>query len=225
MAGEPLASPALAPTALLGAGFVLARVLGADGIAAADLAVLAALAVLPGLGEQRWRARLGLAAGLVALAAAGVTLAPPAALGRALDALPFTANLLLALHFAATLRPGQEPLIARYTRLDLGAVPPKCEGYTRGLTAFWAGLLLLLALLHGLVLAGALAVPGGILLAANLGGVVTVFLAEHLVRTLRFPHLGVASPLRTCRVMLRAGWQETALAHPSPAPGRRCHAG
>ncbi|MBW8271304.1 COG4648 family protein [Caldovatus aquaticus] len=220
----PLAPPAPALTGLLGAGFVLARALGADGIAAADLVLLAALAALPGPGRERGTRR-ALLGGLAALAAAGAALLPPAARARALDALPCAANLVLALHFAATLRPGREPLIARYTRLDRGAVPPECEGYARGLTAFWAGLLLLLALVHALALAGALALPGGVLLAANLAAVATAFLAEHLIRTLRFPHLGTASPLRTCRAMLRAGGQGAAAAAPAPAPDRRCHAG
>ncbi|GGG46756.1 hypothetical protein GCM10010964_37640 [Caldovatus sediminis] len=225
MAGEPpsAASLPLALTGLLGAGFVLARALGADGLAAAALAAGLAMAVATsGRGAAR-RGRLGGALGLAGLAAA-VAVAPPPWLGHALDALPPLCELLLALVFAATLLPGREPLIARYTRLDRGVVPPECEGYARRLTAFWAALLALLAIGHGLVLAGVLAVPDGVLLAVNPGLVAAVFLAEHLVRTLRFPHLGIASPLRTCRVVLRAGWHEAALAPASAAPRRPRHA-
>ncbi len=228
MAGEPrAASPSLALTGLFaGATFVLARFLGADGIAAAALLALAAVARARGSGRSAIPpGRLGLALGLAALAA-GVAVAPPPGLTRVLDAVPLATELLCALVFAATLLPGREPLIARYTRLDWGTVPPECEGYARCLTAFWAGLLFLLGLVHGLVLAGVLAVPGGTLLAANLGVVAAAFLGEHLVRTLRFPHLGVASPLRTWRVMLRAGWQEAILSSsPTPPPSRHRHAG
>jgi uncharacterized membrane protein len=225
MAGEPprAALLPLALTGLLGAGFVLARALGADGLAAAALAAGLAVAVATSGRRAARRGGLGGALGLGGLAAA-VAVAPPPWLGHLLDALPPLCELLLALAFAATLRPGREPLIARYARLDRGVLSPECAGYARRLTASWATLLALLAIGHGLLLAGILAVPGGVLLAVNPGLVAVVFLAEHLVRTLRFPHLGVASPLRTWRVMLRAGWPAAALAPAPPPPRRPRHA-
>ena len=51
------------------------------------------------------------------------------------------ANLLACYGFAATLLPGREPLISRYTRFDFGHLPPDCAAYTRGLTALWEALL------------------------------------------------------------------------------------
>ncbi len=134
---------------------------------------------------------------------------PRDALARLLDILPVAVNGLLAWHFGATLRPGREPLIARYTRLDWGRMPPECVGYARALTGFWAVTLGLLALAHAAaVLAPPAASAGGIgrgaVLAANAALVAALFLGEHALRTVRFPALGIASPLRTLRVMARA---------------------
>jgi hypothetical protein len=50
-------------------------------------------------------------------------------------------NALVALRFAWTLRPGAVPLITRYARADAMGLPREAEGYTRALTALWAGLI------------------------------------------------------------------------------------
>ncbi|MDB5415670.1 MAG: hypothetical protein JWR10_4005, partial [Rubritepida sp.] len=57
-------------------------------------------------------------------------------------------NVLAALRFAATLRPGRVPLITKYARCDEQGLPQDCEGYTRALTGCWAGLLAGFSLLH-----------------------------------------------------------------------------
>ena len=64
-----------------------------------------------------------------------------------------------------------------------------------------------LATLHAACLPGLGAFErpgGGALLAWTAVLVLTLFLGEHVVRTLRFPQHGVATPLRTLRAMLSA---------------------
>ena len=114
-------------------------------------------------------------------------------------ALAVSGNLLSCYQFAATLLPGREPLISRYTRFDFGHLPPDCAGYTRGLTWLWA------ALLAGFAAAQAAALWGWWRPGAVLGAEVAVggalFLGEHVVRNLRFPHHGPATPRRTVRAV------------------------
>ena len=101
--------------------------------------------------------------------------------------------------FARTLAPGQEPLIARYSRFDERRDAAECAGYARGLTLFWAAALALTALgSAAALLAGQDPgwVPDLILLA--------LFLGEHAVRSLRFPAGGIAWPDQTLRAILRA---------------------
>jgi uncharacterized membrane protein len=125
--------------------------------------------------------------------------------GRLLAAAaPALGYLLVMLAFARTLRRGREPLITAYCRLDFGELPDECRGYTRGLTLLWAVLMgalavetLALALLdRDAWLGTACLLNGGLMLA--------VFLGEHWVRALVFPHLPAGSPLRTGRIMLQS---------------------
>lgn len=48
-----------------------------------------------------------------------------------------TTNLLLAIVFGRTLRPGAEPLVARFARIVHGTIPPEVERYTRQVTLAW----------------------------------------------------------------------------------------
>jgi len=185
-------APRLAPTVPLSLAALLARAEGWDAAAAASAAALVALAAAPP--RLGWARRIGLAA--TAAAAAGT----PGAATLALGLLPVAANLLLAWHFGATLRPGAEPLIARYTRCDFGRVPAECAPYARRLTALWTAVFAALALLNALPPVSG-AVTAGEALGWNAAAVATLFLGEHLVRSLRFPQYGFASPLRTCRAM------------------------
>jgi uncharacterized membrane protein len=108
-------------------------------------------------------------------------------------------NLAVCLRFATTLRPGEVPLITRYSRFDGVPASPRCDAYTRRLTAVWAVLLGLFALAQ----AGAVldhwttrqvsALEGALLL--------LLFLAEHPLRGRLFPELGPVTPLRTLRAM------------------------
>jgi uncharacterized membrane protein len=115
----------------------------------------------------------------------------PGAAGMLLDALPLAGNLLLAWHFGETLRPGREPLIARYTRAE------------RRLTWVWTGFFLGFAAVNLLTLAGIGPAAGPVAL-ANGALSALVFLGEHPVRRALFPALGAASPLNTLRAIWRA---------------------
>jgi uncharacterized membrane protein len=158
------------------------------------------------------------------LIVAAATLAAEVAAGAALTAVGGAAvlaalgNLFVSLRFAATLLPGREPLITRYSRFDRehllrraapaspdaavsASLPPE-DGhgvYTRRLTAVWA------ALLGGFALAYAAAAlaswPVAVLSAAEPLACATLFLGEHALRNRVFPGDGRATPLRTLRAI------------------------
>jgi uncharacterized membrane protein len=180
----------------LGAGALLARWQGLDGTAAA--LVVAALAAA--LAPPR-RSRILLFAGVAAGAATLILLVSPAAGGPGLRLLPALGMLVLAWHFGATLRHGEEPLITRYIREDFRGLPEGCEDYGRALTRFWTFAFLGFTALNLLPLAGVLSpeVAGGATVAASF----LFFLGEHGWRAQRFPHLPVG-PGRTLRAIWRA---------------------
>lgn len=120
-----------------------------------------------------------------------------------LGLLPLAGNLLLAWHFGATLRPGREPLITRYTRAEQGSVTPGLAAYTRRLTLAWTAFFLVFAALSALALAGKGPAPGT-LAAANLALSALFFLAEHPVRRALLPGAGPATPWSTLRAIWRA---------------------
>ena len=109
------------------------------------------------------------------------------------------ANVLACHGFAATLLPGREPLITRYTRFDFGHLPPDCAAYTRGLTLLWAVLLAGFAAAQAVALAGGWRPSAVLAMEALVGG--SLFLGEHGVRGLRFPHHGRATVRRTVRAV------------------------
>ena len=114
-------------------------------------------------------------------------------------ALAVFGNLLACHQFAATLLPGREPLISRYTRFDFGHLPPDCAAYTRGLTLLWAVLLAGFAAAQAVALADRWS-PSAVLGAEAIVGA-ALFLGEHLVRARRFPHHGPATLRRTLRAV------------------------
>lgn len=155
-----------------------------------------------------WRARAGRAwrtnrARLAATAL--VLLACAALLPREREAfqaaVAATANLFASWQFAATLLPGGEPLISRYTRFDFGHLPPDLGGYTRGLTALWAALLAGFAAAQAAALAGAAHASASGILAAEIAACGALFVGEHFVRNARFPHHGPTTLRRTVRAV------------------------
>ena len=111
-------------------------------------------------------------------------------------------NGLVALRFGATLLPGREPLISRYSRFDSAGLPDPQGRYTRGLTTFWAALLGSFCLIDATAIAAAH--PIAVLSAIEALVCVMVFCGEHAVRNRRFPQLGRATPLRTVRAICLA---------------------
>jgi uncharacterized membrane protein len=119
--------------------------------------------------------------------------------------LPVLINVFLLVQFGRTLLPGREPLIVRYCRTDLGAVPAAVERYARRLTALWcivfAGMIA-----EGAILAEYASIELWSLFANVLNYVLVfaLFVGEHAVRSVIFPEYGIASPIRTGRAMLRS---------------------
>lgn len=141
------------------------------------------------------RARLG-ASALVVLACALLLPREREAFQAALAA---SANLFASWRFAATLLPGREPLISRYTRFDFGRLPPDLGAYTRALTLLWAAILAGFAAAQGAALAGAW--PASTVLAVEVGACIALFLGEHFVRNARFPHHRPITLRRTARAV------------------------
>lgn len=174
-------------------------------LAVLSLADLVLLVLIEPLLRPRlwaWLALAAIAAGLAALSRTSLALLP-------LLLVPPLFTAIFAWCFARSLRAGRVPLITKVVAALYGTTPeglsPRHRGYTRGLTATWAGLLAALTALN-LVLA-LVAVPGGILprlgmsspwpvteaeasLIANVGnyGLLIGFsVAEYLVRKRVFP--------------------------------------
>ena len=175
-------------------------------IARLGWAAVAAMAFLVALlAGRRWGLRGWLLAAAAAAPAALLALKHPDLAASALHTVPVFAYALLCGYFGRTLMAGREPLITRYCRLDLGAVPEECRGYTRALTALWSVLFGALAL--ECLLLQELASPATWSLFVNVvnyGLMAALFIGEHVVRSLRFPQLGLALPWRTGRAMFLA---------------------
>lgn len=194
--------PRLAPRLLVSlplSGLCLAaRAQGDDLAAAAFAAATMAAFLVPA------RSVPGIAA--AALAAFAATLAwvgGQDGAGLVLAALPLAGNLALAWHFGATLRPGREPLIVRYSRAEHGEIPPTLARYARGLTMLWTGFFLAFCAANAATLAG-FGPAAGLSAVLNIGLAATLFLGEHLVRGGLFPEFGPARPWRTIRTIWRA---------------------
>ena len=148
-----------------------------------------------------WGARLRLAAGAVVLLPFALLVPPGQAAARLHAALPVLANLAVCGRFGATLLPGREPLITRYTRFDMGeGMPPACRPYTRALTWIWAAFLALFAVAHALAGLSGLW-PSWAVLGAEAGLGAALFLGEHALRDRLFPQQGPATVRRTLRAV------------------------
>jgi uncharacterized membrane protein len=122
----------------------------------------------------------GLALALGAHWPAGILFAPPLAI-----------YLALAATFAATLRPGDEPLVSRFARIERGAeLPPDLARYTRVLTGLWVLFFVAMATVSFIL---ALAGPRERWsLFTNLVSYILLalfFASEYLYRRIRFRHL------------------------------------
>ncbi|WP_198373529.1 COG4648 family protein [Roseomonas rosulenta] len=176
--------------------------LGTHAAGLPDVAVVLAAAVIGAMLAPFPRAS-GIAAVALAAGAAAALWVGRQGAATLLELMPLAGNLLLAWHFGATLRPGREPLISRYTRAEHGRLPPELARYTRRLTWFWTIIFLAFAGLNGLTLAGLGPAPGRSAV-ANLVLSALFFLAEHPLRRALFPALGPATPWSTLRAIWRA---------------------
>ncbi|BDG70578.1 hypothetical protein [Roseomonas fluvialis] len=194
----PRLAPRLAISLPLSGLFLAAKVAGLDTAAA-----VLAIAAIAAMAAPTTRAAGIAAMALLAGAAAALWIGRPGGAGLLLGAMPLAGNLLLAWHFGATLRPGHEPLITRYTRAEQGLLPPELAGYTRRLTWLWTLFFLAFAAANLLTLAGLGPAPGPSAV-ANIVLSALFFLGEHPVRRALFPGLGPATPLSTLRAIWRA---------------------
>jgi uncharacterized membrane protein len=197
-----MALPRLAPRLAISlplSGLVLAAQAAGQAGAAAVLAAALIGAMAAPTPRAPGIAATALAAGGAMAAALGL----PGATEALLGALPLAGNLLLAWHFGATLRPGREPLITRYTRAEQGFVAPGMAAYTRRLTWLWTAFFLAFAAANLLTLGGVGPAPGPSA-AANVALSLLLFLGEHPVRRALFPGVGPATPLSTLRAIWRA---------------------
>jgi uncharacterized membrane protein len=149
---------------------------------------------------RAWRAnRVRLAASALALLACALLLPREREAFQA--AVAATANLVASWQFAATLLPGREPLISRYTRFDFGHLPPDLGAYTRVLTVLWAALLAGFAAAHAVTALAGAHLSASAILAAEVVACGALFLGEHFVRNALFPHHRPATLRRTVRAV------------------------
>lgn len=183
----------------------LSNALDRPALGALALALLALMLLLAPMARGRWWAWLALPLlllGVRALHEAGLVRAP-------MLLVPVAFVALVAWWFGRSLRAGRVPLITRIVaRMDEvapEAMAPELRRYTRGLTAAWAGLLAVLALLN--LLLSVVAVPDGLLATlgvpsplpitrtqwswfanvSNYGVIGGFFIAEYQLRKRRFP--------------------------------------
>jgi len=177
----------------------LALVLGGSG-AAWDAATAAGTGSLAfALGTRLWRKRVG--GWFLAILAFLPLLILPGLAELARHLLPVLGYATLCACFWTTLRPGKEPLIARYTRHDLGGLPTDCVSYTRSLTFLWGGVFAVLVLLH-LLQWMLLGIHDGPLAMVTPLPLLLLFLGEHWIRGRVLPQHGRATPWRTVRAIL-----------------------
>ena len=195
----PRLAPRVVVSLLLTGGFLAAREAGAEVAQAPAAAALIVAMLVPGSHWAGIAGAAGVAGGATALLLSGTGGA-----AMVLAALPAAGNLALAWHFGATLLPGREALIARYTRAaHEGQLPAPLVGYVRGLTAAWSAFFLVFAGWGLVSMAGIGPTPGAV---ATLNAALSAvfFLAEHPLRARLFPELGPFGPWRTLRAIWRA---------------------
>ena len=118
---------------------------------------------------------------------------------------PAALNIAFGVFFGATLRPGREPRIATFARLERGeALPPELARYTRRLTWIWTIFLFASAAI-GVVLA--VVAPIGVWSAfVNVGSYVAIaalFVGEYVYRRIRYRQYRHGSLLALIRIVVR----------------------
>lgn len=195
----PCLAPRMVVSLLLSGAFLAAHELGAEAVQAAVAAALIAAMLVP---LAHWAGIAGAAGAAGGATALWVSGAGGAAM--VLAALPVAGNLALGWHFGATLRPGREALIARYTRAaHEGEVPAPLARYARGLTLAWTLFFLAFAGWGAVAMAGIGPTPATV---ATLNAALSTafFLGEHPLRARLFPAFGPFGPWRTLRAIWRA---------------------
>jgi uncharacterized membrane protein len=127
---------------------------------------------------------------------------------------PTVLNAWLAWIFGTTLRPGREPMIAVFARIEHASLsgrpdavlPPGLIGYTRLLTRLWCALFMAMALISAL-----LAYSGLLTWWALFTGVISyllmaaLFLGEYLYRRVHFSQFPHAQPFRLMWFLIKSG--------------------
>ena len=118
---------------------------------------------------------------------------------------PVLINLYFLYLFGSTLLPGREPLITRFSRLNLdGRIPAPLLLYTRRLTVVWAVLFTVLAVESAVLGAYAgLEMWSWFVNIINPLVALALFVLEHVYRTYRYGRFGPFSVVRTVRVIFR----------------------
>lgn len=182
--------------AAIAAGFVL--------VAFALLLAIAAAALGVGLCRRSGLLPVAILAGnavlfglALALYAAGVKAA-----GHVLTLPSFLILAGLAFVFARSLDAGEEPIVHRFMRLELGSVPERAARYARRLTAIWAVLLAAMAL-ESLVLSlfVDLSTWSWLVNVVNPALLAGFFVGQHLYGDRYLPEHRRSSPVTTVKTM------------------------
>ena len=119
---------------------------------------------------------------------------------RIAHVLPVAINLGLAAWFAATLRRGSRPMIARFAARERGTLEPELVGYTRRLTIVWVLFFVAMAAIAAaLSLAGWTVAWVAFALVGNFVLIAALLVGEYLYRKRRFAHLRHAPPSQMWR--------------------------
>lgn len=117
---------------------------------------------------------------------------------------PIAIQLALAWSFLATLRPGHEPAISRFARIEQGTLPAELVAYTRRLTVAWGWLFVVLALVSAVLSLPALTFAWQWWTSVGAWACVGVlFLGERSYRKRRFANYAQASLARQLFVVIR----------------------
>ena len=139
---------------------------------------------LPRLVSGGWPVRASWLAGLIPITWLGAR----QWLTESLHMLAIAAQLGLAWIFLSTLLPGREPLVTAIGEASRGPLDSAMRAYTRGVTLFWGGYLVLASACTLFQLFNAKLVDNRLLSSAPLVLAGVLFIVEYLLRRWKFPH-------------------------------------